>query len=195
MISARFHRAARHRLGWGFAAVLATVLYLPVSPRAQSQSTPQRESAVKAAFLYKFGSFVDWPTGTFARPDSPFVIGVMGDDAVAVDLEQLVAGRTLEGKPVVARRVSDPATSDFHVLFLGKQRGDARVREALAQVKGPVLVVTDLENGLRAGSVINFSADEGRVRFSISLAAAEARSLKLSARLLAVAQAVEGTAR
>lgn len=164
--------------------------------QAQTAAAPvQRESAVKAAFLYKFGAFVEWPAGVFQRPDSPFVIGVAGDEAVAADLEQLVAGRTLEGRPLLVRRVTaDPVSSaGLHVLFVA-YRGD-RLREVLAATTGPVLVVTDQDRGLRMGSVINFSSEGGRVRFSVSLVAAEARSLRLSARLLAVAQDVEGRAR
>src|SRR3954468_23532351 len=68
---------------------------------------PPRDSAVKAAFLYKFPGFVDWPAGSFARPDAPLVIGVAGNDAVAGDLEQIVAGRTLEGRPVAVRRLRE----------------------------------------------------------------------------------------
>ena len=174
--------------------VMAFALCFPPVTRAQ-QGPAQRESAVKAAFLYKFGTFVDWPAGTFLRPDAPFVIGVAGDEAVAADLEQLVAGRTVDGRPIVARRVADLANpGEVHVLFVGEQR-EQRLRDGLAQVKGPVLLVSDQENGLRSGSVINFSATGGKVRFSISLASAEARSLRLSARMLAVAQTVEGTTR
>ncbi len=163
---------------------------------AWAQAVPvQRESAVKAAFLYKFGAFVEWPTGAFQRPDAPFVIGVAGDEAVAADLEQLVAGRNLDGRPVLTRRVGTEAgaLAGLHVLFVG-QRSE-RLRELLAAAAGPVLVVTDRDAGLRLGSVINFSSEGGRMRFSVSLGAAEARSLRLSARLLAVAQDVEGRAR
>lgn len=163
---------------------------------AWAQAVPvQRESAVKAAFLYKFGAFVEWPAGAFQRPDAPFVIGVAGDEAVATDLEQLVAGRNLDGRPVVTRRVGTEAgaLAGVHVLFVG-QRSE-RLREMLAAAAGPVLVVTDQASALRLGSVINFFSEGGRMRFSVSLSAAEARSLRLSARLLAVAQDVEGRAR
>lgn len=163
---------------------------------AWAQAVPvQRESAVKAAFLYKFGAFVEWPAGAFQRPDAPFVIAVAGDDAVAADLEQLVAGRNLDGRPVVTRRVGTEAgaLAGVHVLFVG-QRSE-RLRELLAAAVGPVLVVTDQASALGLGSIINFSSEGGRMRFSVSLSAAEARSLRLSARLLAVAQDVEGRAR
>jgi hypothetical protein len=156
---------------------------------------PPRDSAVKAAFLYKFPGFVDWPAGSFARPDAPLVIGVAGNEAVASDLEQIVTGRTLEGRPVAVRRLREGETpAGVHVLLVGAGR-DTRVRETVAAVPGPVLVITEQENGLQFGSVLNFVVEEGRVRFAASQAAAEARGLRLSARLLAVAQSVDGRTR
>ena len=150
------------------------------------------ESQVKAAFLFKFAGFAEWPAGTFQRPEQPLVIAVSGDDEVAADLERMVAGRTLEGRPVGVRRLSElgPDTT-AHVLYLASRR-EARLRDAIEAVDGPVLVVTEQPGALRLGSVLNFSTEAGRLRFSVSLAAAERRKLKLSARLLAVAQAVEG---
>lgn len=162
---------------------------------AVAQDTAQRESAVKAAYLYKFAGFVEWPPTTFQRPDEPLVIGVMGDEAVAADLEQVVAGRQVDGRAIVARRLREgDAIAGVHVLLVGAMR-EPRLREAVASVAGPVLVVTQQEAGLRHGAVLNFSSDTARIRFSASLASAEARGLKLSARLLAVAQNVEGRTR
>ena len=153
---------------------------------------PVRESSVKAAFLYKFAGFVEWPPGALGRPEDPLVIGVSGNEPVAADLEQMVAGRTLEGRPVAVRRLREgEGAVGLHILLVGATR-EQRVRDAIASSPGPVLVVTEQENGLRLGGVLNFAPEGGRVRFSASLAAAEARHLRLSARLLAVAQAVEG---
>ncbi|MES2280184.1 MAG: YfiR family protein [Pseudomonadota bacterium] len=182
-------------MSFGRMAVLVIASTFGACGPSLADPYPLRESAVKAAFLFKFGSFVEWPRDVFPKPDTPMVIGVAGDDAVANDLESLIASRTAEGRPIVARRVNDLGrTGDIHILFVGNQR-ETRFREALLSLKGPILVVTDQDNGLRLGSVINFSPVDGRVRFSVSLAAAEARSLKLSARLLAVAQVVEGANR
>jgi hypothetical protein len=160
---------------------------------AQSAAPP--ESSVKAAFLFKFAAFIEWPPGTFQRPDQPLVIGISDDDDIADDLEQLARGRTTEGRPVTVRRIGDgPVPAGIHILFLG-QRRDSRLKDAIDSVTGPVLIVTEQPGALRLGSVINFTTESGRVRFSASLTSAEARSLKLSARLLAVAQAIEGRAR
>lgn len=166
---------------------------LPAARRAHGQQ-PLSESAVKAAFLFKFASFVEWPAGVFQRPDQPLAMGVAGDEAVAADLEQIAAGRHVDSHPVVVRRVpeSGPVTG-VHVLYVGTQR-EQRLRENLAAVAGPVLLVTDQPDALKLGSVLNFSHEDGRIRFAASLTAAQARRLKLSSRLLAVAQNVEGRA-
>jgi hypothetical protein len=162
---------------------------------ADLPSPPQRESAVKAAFLYKFSGFAEWPPTSFKSPGENFVIGVYGDDEIAADLEKLVVGRTVEGRPIVARRIRELGPDmGAHILFIGRQQGN-RLRDALAASAGPVLVVTDQEGTLGLGSVINFSTEGGRIRFAVSLPSAEARSIKLSARLLAVAQYVEGRTR
>jgi hypothetical protein len=150
-----------------------------------------RESAVKAAYLYKFGSFVEWPQGTFRGADDPLVIGVWGDDAVASELDQLARGRTIEGHPVKVLRLREADDAgQLHIFFAGGPR-ESRIREVLGVVRGPVLTVADAPVGGTPGPVLYFTRDEGRVRFSASLPAAAARNLKLSAKLLAVALQVE----
>jgi hypothetical protein len=151
-----------------------------------------RDSAVKAAFLYKFGSFVEWPPGAFASPAATLVIGVYGDDIVASELEQITEGRTIEGHPVHVRRVRGrDDLSTLHILFAGGAR-ESRARELLEAVSGPVLTVADGPVGGDPGPVLFFTEDDGLVRFAASLPAAAAHGLKLSAKLLGVAQQVEG---
>jgi YfiR/HmsC-like len=153
------------------------------------------ETAVKAAFLYRIAGFVDWPPGSFANDEDPLVITVVDSPAVLAELEQLVGGRAPEGRPVVVRRWNEgePAPA-VHILFVGAAR-DAQVRERVAATRGPVLVITEQENGHRLGGVLNFVMDAGRVRFTASLPAADARGVRLSARLLAVALSVEARSR
>jgi hypothetical protein len=151
-----------------------------------------RESAVKAAFLYKFGSFVEWPAEAFHSPADALVIGVFGDEAVASELEQITEGRVVEGHPVRVLRVRDRQDlGAMHILYAGGAR-ESRSRDLLAAARGPVLTVADGPIGGEPGPVLFFTRDEGRVRFGASLSAAAARRLTLSSRLLAVAQHVEG---
>lgn len=175
-------------------ALLLAALQWQGAAWAQGQGVV-RESAVKAAFLSKFGGFVEWPAGVLDRPGEPLVIGVAGSEAVAADLEQIAALQTPGGRALVMRRVRDEdSAAGLHILFIGAAR-DARVRDLAAASRGPVLVVTEQDDGLRLGGMLNFVVEQGRVRFTASVPAAQARGLRLSARLLAVAQAVEGRTR
>jgi len=149
------------------------------------------EYRVKAAFLYKFGSYIEWPSGSFARADSPVAIGVMGADALADELVQIVAGRNVNGRPVRVRKLrpGDPIAG-LHVLFVGRAES-GRLAEILAAAKGQALLtVTESEGGLELGSMINFVVVEDKVRFDIAPPPSESSNLKISARLLGVARKV-----
>ncbi|MDB5752768.1 MAG: hypothetical protein JWP65_3189 [Ramlibacter sp.] len=173
-------------------ALCAAALLLANAPAAGQGLGLARVSAVKAAFLYKFGSFVEWPAGAFRAPGDPLVIAVFGDEAVASELEQITQGRRIESHPIVVRRVRDADdVGTPHILFAGGPRA-ARAHAVLAAVRGAVLTVGELPAAGRSGAVLDFTEDEGRVRFNASLTAATNRGLRLSARLLAVAQDVEG---
>jgi uncharacterized protein DUF4154 len=150
------------------------------------------ESSVKAAYLYKFLGYVEWPGTSFPSIDDPQVIGVMGADAVLAELQQIVPGRRINGRGLVAKRVmpGDPIEG-LHVLYIGGAANPSRVMHGLAG--RPVLVVTDSPAGLAEGSALNFVLVDHRVRFEASPSAAERSGLKLSARLLAVAARVEGS--
>jgi hypothetical protein len=166
--------------------LLGLLLPLAVATSAANDGEAPLEKRVKAAFLYKFAGYVDWPAGVFAAADSPLVFGVLGDSSLAEELDRAADGRSIEARPLRVKRLS--AGDDFagvNVLFVAT--GTA-VAEALRATNArPMLVVTESESALSKGSVINFIVVDGRVRFEISTAGAEERGLKLSSRLLAVA--------
>jgi hypothetical protein len=151
-----------------------------------------RESAIKAAYLLKFPNFVEWPAGTFGGAQDPLVIAVYGDDEVAAELEQLTASRRAEGRPVTVRRLREgEPPGKPHILYAAGPR-EMRARELLASATGPVLTVTDGPAESPDSAVLAFVVADGQVRFNASLTAAAAHNLRLSARLLAVANQVEG---
>ena len=187
--SRRFLRAAARALG---ACALATLVSSPAVGPSLAQSEGQAsEYRVKAAFLYKFGSYVEWPDRVFARGDSPVAIGVVGADALAEELAQIIVGRNVNGRPLSVRKVrAGESIAGLHVLFIGRADG-GRLAEILAAAKGrPVLTVTESDEALQLGSVINFVVVDDKVRFDVALAPADLGSLKISARLLAVARKV-----
>jgi len=172
------------------ACVLGFAL-LACDPAFGQPRAPATERGVKAAFLYKFLDYVDWPAGAFARPDQPIVVGVLGADDLQAELSDAVRGRTVGDRPVEVRRVrpGDPVTG-LHVLFVGAPE-HARIASITRSAQGRgLLVVSESDDALDLGSTINFVVQEGRVRFEVALPAAERAGIKLSSRLLAVAQNV-----
>src|SRR6185436_9456837 len=136
-------------------------------------------------------SYVEWPPQAAGAPTAPFVFGVMGADDVAAELEQLVAGRAVNGRPASVRRMKEgESLGGLHVLFVGA-RDAGRIR-AVAPTARPlsVLVVSSASGGLEAGSVINFVPADDRVSFEVSVEAAERSALKVSSRMLGVAKRV-----
>ncbi|NML60926.1 YfiR family protein [Massilia sp. RP-1-19] len=149
------------------------------------------ERSVKAAFLYKFLMFTEFPASAFADPAAPLVIGVAGADDMARDLMRLVAGRTVNRRPVLVRTLRDSDAPDgLHLLFVGGSDAGQLARLARPGQQAPLLIVTEAENGLQYGSVINFLIVAERVRFDVSLDAADKNKIKLSSRLLTVANHV-----
>lgn len=147
--------------------------------------------AIKAAFLYRFASYVHWPAG--ARNHEHFVIGVMGSEAVANHLERLLPGLTVDNRPARLRRVARAEDlADIHILYVGpvSLTRSREVREAA--LKLPILMVTDDEKGFESGGVINFIEINRNVRFEISLGAADIRKLRIDSALLSVAARVQG---
>jgi hypothetical protein len=149
------------------------------------------EAAVKAAFLYKFPGYVEWPAEAFPAADSPFVIGVAGSEEVASELERLAPGRTIGTRRIVVRRLREgDAVRGLHIVFVGRLDPGARSLIRAAQAQPGTLIVTDAERGLEAGAAINFVAFEDRVAFEVSLEPAERAGLRISSRMLAVARRV-----
>jgi hypothetical protein len=176
------------------ARLLAVLVLAAAASAANAQNGPVTEDSVKAAFLYKFPGFVEWPSNVLARSDEPVVIGVIGGDDVLGELNAIADARK-GGRPLGVKRVKDARDlAGVHVLFIGaRERARAGEMIRAAQTAG-VLTVTEWEGALRMGSVINFvTTSDGRVRFEISLEPAEKSNLKLSSRLLAVAQQVHST--
>jgi hypothetical protein len=149
------------------------------------------ERSVKAAFLVKFLGYVDYPDGVAPAAGEPLVIGVLGADDVADELRQITAGRSMNGRAVAVRELhAGDALGKLHLLFIGDD-DLADIEKALAAVRQtPVLTVTEIGSNVRQDSVINFRMVDERVRFEVSLEAAEKNNLKLSSRLLAVAYKV-----
>lgn len=174
------------KLSLRLALLLAALLAAGQAP-AQGAS----ELQVKAAYLYQFGGFVEWPPRAFAGPDGVFSIGVVGADAMAAELERIVATRQIQGRQVAVRRLRPgQPLQGLQVLFVGAGE-TARLPEILSPAHAaPLLVVTESDGALAQGGIINFVVADNRVRFDVALPQAERRQLRISSRLLGVARRV-----
>ena len=179
-------------LGTALASLLLVFFCLTAVGAQSGADEAHTERSVKAAFLYKFLGYVDYPEAATPGFGEPLVIGILGADHVADELRRITIGRSMNGRTVVVRKLRQgEAPGKVHMLFIGDE-DVAETEKLLAAVRQtPVLTVTETARNLRTDSVINFRVVDDRVRFEVSLDAAEKNNLKLSSRLLAVAYKVQ----
>jgi hypothetical protein len=176
-----------------FIPLLCAVGALFAGSRARAQEIPSLlESSVKAAYLYKFSGYVEWPPACFESATAPLVFGVIGDPEVADELERQTKVRSPGQRPVTVMRLrAFDHLPPIHVLFIGRSQADRLSALIRTAHERPILVITDTEHAVAQGSMINFNTIEGHVRFEVGLGAARQARLTLSSRLLAVAVTVD----
>jgi hypothetical protein len=169
-------------------ALLAGLL---VAAAAVAHAQATSEAALKAAFLYKFPGYIEWPATAFASAESPFFVGFLGADDVAAEMEKLVAGRSVSGRRVSVRRLREgDALRGVHLLYIGRGDAAARAQMRAAYGQAGVLVVGDGDRALESGATIAFVPADDRIAFEVSLDNAEHSGLRISSRMLAVARRV-----
>jgi hypothetical protein len=183
MASVGFQR----RRGWPAALVLAVAAVLPPAVAAQRPA----EYQVKAAYLYGFGRFVEWPAAAGGATDGAFVLCVLGEDPFGRLLDEAAEGAVLKNQPVSVRRIARVEEGGAcDTLFVGASE-QPRLPRILSVLDGrPVLTVGDSADFARQGGMIGFSMEGSRVRFTVNLAAAQEAGLMLQSELLRVAAGV-----
>jgi hypothetical protein len=162
---------------------IALLLLLQVVAIAQDVTEP----ALKAAYIYNFAKFTEWP-GT-APAAGPFVMCVLGDVAVGEALERAVVGRALAGRPIVTSRVipSDPKRA-CHLLYVSGL-SVAQAGSVVADLHElPVLTISDIEGFTDVGGIAQLFFEHGQLRFRIQLDPAKRARLQISSRLLILAK-------
>ena len=163
---------------------------LPATP-PHAAAAPATEHQVKAVFVYNFTHFVEWPAGSFASPDTPFVIGVLGGDALAAQLDEAVRGERVDQHPLQVRRVQDAGEVDgCHILFIDLSAG-RQLESVLARLEGRgTLTVSDLDGASQRGVMIQLATRNSRIRLLINVESARSAGLTISSNLLRPAQIV-----
>jgi hypothetical protein len=167
------------------------LLLLALAGPAAAEDRTGLEYQVKAAFLFNFAKFVEWPADAFEGPQDPVAICVVGKDPFGESLDSVVRGETVSGRPLVVRRPRNPEEiRECQIIFLARSER-AYQDDVLSFVEGAsILTVGEDEGFLTDGGIIRFLLEKNRVRFDINLTAAETNRLKLSSKLLRLARSV-----
>ena len=167
--------------------LLLSAIVLFGAMKVCAQTAPQPEYQVKAVFLFNFAQFVTWPS---QQPsDAPFVIGILGDDPFGSYLDETVRGEKVNNRSLTIQRFRRNAEArNCNILFIGQSERD-RVAQILSSRKGrSVLTVSDIDGFADLGGMIQFFTEKNKIRMRINLDAVKAGNLKISSKLLRVAE-------
>jgi hypothetical protein len=183
--------------GWGAArnsltlkmiwsCLLALISLSTLSTAVQAQSN---EYQVKAAFLYNFAKFIDWPTEVFGDSNAPLVIGVVGDDPFGGALDQAINGKSIGGHALTVRRLRwGQDLRSCQILYISSSERK-HLSQIIQSLRGAsVLTVSDMDQFNQQGGIINFILEASRVRFEINSRGANQAGLRISSKLLALAK-------
>lgn len=168
--------------------VLLGLIFIGITSTTRADSV-SKEYQLKAAFLYNFTKFVEWPPERFADDTSPIVIAVLGKNPFGDEITNLVKNRSVNGRSIIVRFIaSDAEISSAHIVFITAGE-ESRVNESLFAPPG-VLTVGESSEFMARGGMIRFTLIGEKVRFEINQASSERAGLKISGQLLKLATAV-----
>ena len=161
-------------------------------------SSDSSEYLIKAGFIYNFAKLVEWPTASFAQPDSPIVIGILGEDPFGATLDRIVADKKINGRGFAVKRVKWSRDfkdlRDCNILFVSSSEKE-HIESVIDAMKGlPILTIGDAPGFAKRGGIINFMLEDNKVRFEVNVEAAKHADLTISSRLLTLARIVQQAA-
>src|ERR1700688_2256753 len=170
--------------------------HFPLVNRAVYADQSPTEYQVKAAYLFNFLKFVEWPDDPAADPHGKWVIGFVGDSPVGGELARLVEGKNVLGRELLVKKFQAADNlRGCNILFISESE-KKRVPSILAALRGSsALTVADMDNFIGLGGMVELVVEGGRVRVTIDVGATGRARLKVSSKLLTLAQAVKETAR
>ena len=172
------------------AALAAAVLL--VTPTIRAQSPRADAEGVKAAFLYNFTKFVEWPSSAFAAASSPFVVCAYADAGFRKKLEEILQGEHVRGRPITVATLDGEDARGCHLLYFSKDESARQARILPGLRQAPVLSVGEGRPFLEQGGLIAFVLENDRVRFALSKRGADTAGLTISSQLLRVARPFDG---
>jgi hypothetical protein len=153
----------------------------------------QSEYQVKAAYLYNFLKFIEWPPEAFKSESAPFVVGIMGDNSFSETIEQTIKGKSIKGRQLEVKRLKwGQGLRICHILYVSSYE-QRHLAQILQITKGAsILTIGEMDQFTEQGGIINLTMEENKVYFEINLGAAEQSQIKISSKLLALAKNIKG---
>jgi hypothetical protein len=184
-------RAVRSVSRQTYALILATLLSFAGAPLDWAQTEPSGEYQLKAAFLFNFAKFIDWPPASFANPQSPFVVCILGPDPFGHAIDEVLKGKTIEDRQVAIERLKSVAQVRQCQIVFVSQSESFHLADIVQALHGAcVLLVGEADGFAEAGGTIQFALEDNHVRFLINPDAAARAGLKVSSKLLSLARVV-----
>jgi hypothetical protein len=170
------------------------LIFFVTASGAAAQTNPPSEYQVKAAFLFNFAKFVDWPPSSFASPQSPFAICILGADPFGKTIDDALEGKAIGDHPVIVQRAKDAAeVRRCQMVFISSSEKQ-HLAEIIARLQGAnVLIVGETERFANSGGTIELMLEQNHIRFAINTDAAETAGLRISSKLLALAKVVRSS--
>jgi len=186
------------RLGILIVALSVSLSWAPGALAQDRDSSNSSEYLIKAGFIFNFAKFVEWPQTTFAQPDSPIVIGILGTDPFGAIIDQIVQDKKIGGRGFVVKRLkwgADPKDlKECKILFVGASER-MHIDELVQIVRGlPILTVGETPGFAERGGVIRLVLEDNKVRFEVNVDAAHQAGLTISSRLLTLARIIQQAA-
>jgi hypothetical protein len=180
----------------GVCIVLVALANALVSGVVMAAPGISQEYEVKAAFLFNFAKFVAWPTAAFKDTQEPLRLCVLGHDPFGQSLKSLVAGETINQRPIVIVDARDTdRITDCHMLFISRSE-QQRILEILDGIgASAVLTVSEVDEFASHGGNLNFFVEDSRIRFEVNPASANRQGLRLSAQLVKLGRLVDDRGR
>lgn len=165
--------------------LFSLILGLSLTLFAQEQPS---EYQVKAAFLFNFAKFVDWPPASFTDTNAPFVVGVLGKNVFGDALEQTIRDRRVRNREFEFKNLTSVAeASHCHILFISPSEKEDLTKIIKSLNNASVLTVSETDGFIKAGGMINFTIQDSKIRFQINDLAVKKAGLQISSKLLSLA--------
>ena len=156
-----------------------------------AQTTDDHEYQIKAAFLFNFTQFVEWPVNAFPETKAPLVIGIMGENPFSTYLEKIISGEQVNGHPLVVQQYKNvEEIKTCHILFINLADTNELEQAIISLKTRSILTVSDRDDFIRQGGMIRFVTKDNKIQIQINPEPAREANLIISSKLLGIAEVV-----